>query len=336
MADIVANDYYGAQFAAVEGRAPGWHPTGEDTHANGAAASVYIVVPSYEIPALRSVLRVILGQMLNETIKARAAIDKAMADEEDLPKRFTHWPVIYLFDELPQLGYMPLIENAVAIARGYNIRLWLFTQDLAQLSEVYPKWRSIVANCRSQIYFKPNDPTTAEEIAGRLGRRKDIWGGEDWVASPQRLMSREFWEEAVIFQDGLSIRAHLHKVFGADQKLEEWMEEQKAIFGDTVHRAPPAPEPPDLTFIDELEPEAETAPVIDQSSKKKSPKKRNADGQDDAEYKGEYAALRAKGKTRKQNQTNKANPETAEQVPERPVESSDDPKGKPMPPTFDE
>ena len=179
MAEIVANDYYGAQFAAVEGRAPGWHPTGEDTHANGAAASVYIVVPSYEIPALRSVLRVILGQMLNETIKARAAIDKAMADEEDLPRRFTHWPVMYLFDELPQLGYMPLIENAVAIARGYNIRMWLFTQDLAQLSEVYPKWRSIVANCRSQIYFKPNDPMPRDKQAenpASIRMRTRGWG----------------------------------------------------------------------------------------------------------------------------------------------------------------
>ena len=306
MADIVGNDYNGAQFAAMEERAPG------------------------------SVLRVILGQMLNETIKARAAIDKAMADEEDLPRRFTHWPVMYLFDELPQLGYMPLIENAVAIARGYNIRLWLFTQDLAQLSEVYPKWRSIVANCRSQIYFKPNDKTTAEEIADRLGRRKDIWGGEDWVASPQRLMSREFWEDAVIFQDGLAIRAHLHKLFGADQRLEEWMEEQKATFGDTVHRAPPAPEPPDLTFIDEIEPEAETAPAIAQPSIKKSPKKGGADGQEDTEYKGEYAALRDKAKARKENEKNKASPEPSKGPPETPVESSDDPKGRPMPPTFDE
>lgn len=336
MADIVGNDYNGAQFAAMEERAPGWQHIGESGLARGAAASVFISVQSHEIPMMRSVLRVILGQMLNETIKARAAIDKAMADEEDLPRRFTHWPVMYLFDELPQLGYMPLIENAVAIARGYNIRLWLFTQDLAQLSEVYPKWRSIVANCRSQIYFKPNDKTTAEEIADRLGRRKDIWGGEDWVASPQRLMSREFWEDAVIFQDGLAIRAHLHKLFGADQRLEEWMEEQKATFGDTVHRAPPAPEPPDLTFIDEIEPEAETAPAIAQPSIKKSPKKGGADGQEDTEYKGEYAALRDKAKARKENEKNKASPEPSKGPPETPVESSDDPKGRPMPPTFDE
>lgn len=336
MADIVGNDYNGAQFAAMEERAPGWQHIGESGLARGAAASVFISVQSHEIPMMRSVLRVILGQMLNETIKARASIDKAMADEEDLPRRFTHWPVMYLFDELPQLGYMPLIENAVAIARGYNIRLWLFTQDLAQLSEVYPKWRSIVANCRSQIYFKPNDPTTAEEIASRLGRRKDIWGGEDWVASPQRLMSREFWEDAVIFQDGLAIRAHLHKLFGADQRLEEWMAEQKAIFGDTVHRAPPAPEPPDLTFIDEIEPEAEAAPAIAQPSKKKSAEKKSADGQEDAEYKGEYAALRDKANARKENEKNKASPEPSKGPPETPVESSDDPKGRPMPPTFDE
>lgn len=336
MADIVANDYYGAQFAATQGQRPGWFETGETSYAKGAAASIYISVQSHEIPALRSVLRVILGQMLNETIKARAAIDKEMQDEEDLPKRFPHWPVMYLFDELPQLGYMPLIENAVAIARGYNIRLWLFTQDLAQLSEVYPKWRSIVANCRSQIYFKPNDQTTAEEIATRLGRRKDIWGGEDWVASPQRLMSREFWEDAVIFQDGLSIRAHLYKVFGADPALEEWMEEQKARFGDRVERALPAPEPPDLTFIDETEAEDDTAAAIAQPTKKKKPKKGKTDGEETDEYKGEYAALRAKAKTRKENEGKTTEAETTKGPPETPVESSEDPKGSPMPPTFEE
>jgi hypothetical protein len=336
MADIVANDYYGAQFAATQGQRPGWCETGANSYAKGAAASIYICVQSHEIPALRAGLRVILGQMLNENIKARAAIDKEMQHEEDLPKRFPHWPVMYLFDELPQLGYMPLIENAVAIARGYNIRLWLFTQDLAQLSEVYPKWRSIVANCRSQIYFKPNDQMTAEEIATRLGRRKDIWGGEDWVASPQRLMSREFWEDAIIFQDGLSIRAHLYQVFGADPVLEEWMEEQKAMFGDTVERAPPAPEPPDLTFIDEVEVENEPAAAIAQPSKKKRPKKEETVSQETDEYKGEYAALRAASNARDEmgkKEANSADPDEAIEGP------SDRPKAAPRPPkppSFDE
>ena len=108
------------------------------------------------------------------------------------------------------------------------------------------------------------------------------------------------------------------------------------MFGDTVHRAPPAPEPPDLTFIDEMEPEAETAPAIAQPSKMKSPEKGNGDGQEDTEYKGEYAALRDKAKARKENEKNKASPEPSKGLPETPVESSDDPKGRPMPPTFDE
>jgi type IV secretory pathway TraG/TraD family ATPase VirD4 len=101
-------------------------------------------------------------------------------------------------ERLKELGYMRIIEDAVAITRSYRVRLWLFAQDLAQLEEVYPKWRSLVANCRGQIYFRPNDTRTAEHVAERLGRRKDIWGGEDWVASPQQLMGPEFRDDGVV------------------------------------------------------------------------------------------------------------------------------------------
>src|SRR5690606_240848 len=116
--------------------------------------------------------------------------------------------------------------------RSYRIRLWLFTQDMAQLKEVYQKWESLIANCRCQIFFRPNDLGTAEHVANRLGKRKDLWGGEDWVASPQQLMGPEFREDCVIFQDGLTIRARMYDPYYANQDLIDWVVERKKEFGD--------------------------------------------------------------------------------------------------------
>ena len=170
-------------------------------------------------------------------------------------------------------------EDAVAITRSYRIRLWLFAQDLAQLEGVYPKWRSLVANCRGQIFFRPNDTRTAEHVAERLGRRKDIWGGEDWVASPQQLMGPEFRDDCVIFQDGLSIRANLYPPYYANEKLTEWVAQKKRELGDTVYRAPR----PEKTLVFE--------PDDDQAT--------DADLADDPEYQAELAALQARMRGRK-------------------------------------
>jgi type IV secretion system protein VirD4 len=187
---------------------------------------------------------------------------------------------------------------------------------MAQLEEVYPKWRSLVANCRGQLYFRPNDTRTAEHVAERLGRRKDIWGGEDWVASPQQLMGPEFRDDCVIFQDGLSIRANMYPPYFANEKLKEWVAQKKREFGDTVYRAPrPALTP-------EFEPDDD-----------------DADLKDDPEYQAELAALQARMRARKGETPPEAEPKPEDlpaRPPERPSGASESPKHPPTPPGFDE
>jgi type IV secretory pathway TraG/TraD family ATPase VirD4 len=102
----------------------------EGTVVQGVTPSIYLIVPPDKIGSYRSVLRVMLGMHLNGAIKAN------QGERDPKPLR----PYLFIFDELPQLGYMELIENAVAVARSANIRLWLFVQDLAQLRETFPKW----------------------------------------------------------------------------------------------------------------------------------------------------------------------------------------------------
>ncbi|MFN3613572.1 MAG: TraM recognition domain-containing protein, partial [Rubrimonas sp.] len=248
--------------------------------------------------------------------RVRKMIDAANAEDDSLPAEYLDWPMMFVFDEMPQLGYMRIIEDAVAITRSYRIRLWLFAQDLAQLEEVYPKWRSLVANCRGQIFFRPNDTRTAEHVAERLGRRKDIWGGEDWVASPQQLMGPEFREDCVFFQDGLAIRANLYPPYYANEKLKEWVAQKKRELGDTVYRAP----------------RPETTPEFE-------PDEDDADLKDDPEYQAELAALQARMRARKGDTPPEAEAKPEDlpaRPPERPSGSSESSKRPPTPPGFDD
>lgn len=314
--DILVRDNIAVTFAAKTGRAPGWYQREDGGVTRGSAATIYLIVPPEKMASMRSVLRVILGQHLSEAIRVRKMIDAVNAEDDSLPAEYLDWPMMFVFDEMPQLGYMRIIEDAVAITRSYRIRLWLFAQDLAQLEEVYPKWRSLVANCRSQIYFRPNDTRTAEHVAERLGRRKDIWGGEDWVASPQQLMGPEYREDCVIFQDGLSIRANMYPPYAINEKLKEWVKQRQAEFGAEVIRAP--------------------RPVLTPAFE---PDEDDADLKDDPEYQAELAALQARMRARKSETPPEAETkpdDTPPKPPEPPSGASESPKPPPTPPGFDE
>jgi len=163
----------------------------------GSSASVFLILPPDKIASYGSVLRVILGLHIMEIQKTSAKAQLQWKDDFRLQRS-----ILFLLDELPLLGYMGILENAVAIARSAGIKLWFFTQDLAQLQQTYPKWESIVSNCKVQIFFKPGDLGTAEYLSRRLGVRKDIFGGQSPLASPQQLMGPDFDDKVVILKGG--------------------------------------------------------------------------------------------------------------------------------------
>jgi len=332
--EILVRDNMNVTLAAMQGRLPGHAEVGPGRVERGMQASVYLIVPPDRMSAYRSVLRVMLGQHLAEAIKWRADIDKNNKLDEDLPESFPDFPIMFYLDELPQLGYMRIVEEAVAITRSYRVRLWLFTQDMAQIKEVYPKWESLLANCRAQIFFRPNDLSTATDIAMRLGRRKDIWGGEDWVASPQKLMGQEFRGDAVIFMDGHMIRSKLGEPAFRNPNLQEWIAEQKRDFGEEVLRAPRAETPmPASDDEPDASPSGDAASTA--SPESKGSQREDADLVGNPEYQRRLAALQAEMRAQKP-ETNPPSTESGPRPPERPAGSSDNAKPPPMPPSFDE
>lgn len=181
----------------------------------GSSASVFLILPPSEIASYGAVLRVILGLHIMKIQKAAA---KIQAEEK---KGFrAQRSVLFLLDELPLLGYMGILENAVAVARSAGIKLWFFAQDMAQLQQTYPKWESIVSNCKVQIFFKPGDLGTAEYLSRRLGVRKDIFGGQSPLASPQQLMGADFEDKVVILKSGAKpIKALQPTMFWEDDEF---------------------------------------------------------------------------------------------------------------------
>ena len=192
-------------------------------YGRGHGDTVYLIVPQDKLASTAGIFRVIIGVFLNEMTKAMARMDRSWEEgrsREDLAKdRWT--PALFLLDELPQLGYMPIIENAIAIARGSRIRLWLFVQDLAQLTRTYPKADSLLANTRMKFFFKPNDLKTAQHISEYLGEVTDLFGRSTPLATPQELMGPDYKDDQIILASGVPpIRSRLRLKYEDPAMLE--------------------------------------------------------------------------------------------------------------------
>ena len=96
-------------------------------------------------------------------------------------------PVLFILDEFARLENLPAVSNAFGYAAGFNIQLWPFLQDLAQLESIYgKKGMSILANCGLQQFFTPVDLQTADYLQRRGGMLTGI--------SKSRSYSGRFWK----------------------------------------------------------------------------------------------------------------------------------------------
>lgn len=159
--------------------------TDEDGHIqSGDTDSVFLIVPTDKIAPFASFLRVVLGTMLL-TLTRKAPPPKR---PDDPPRR----PLLFIFDELAQLGYMEIVERMMSIARGYDVRLWLVFQSLSQISSQYKQWQSMLENAHAQVYFGELRGQTAEFVSIELGERKDMYGSRSPLISPQELAGPKF------------------------------------------------------------------------------------------------------------------------------------------------
>jgi len=129
-------------------------------------ATLYISLAPGQVAEYAPLLRLILGVHLREYL----ALSETEAKQRP--------PMLLMFDEMPQLGYMQAIEQAVETGRSKGIKLWGFLQRLGQLAEQYKDARGFLGNCKAQIYLSPStEDGTAQMVSEALGTKQDLADG---------------------------------------------------------------------------------------------------------------------------------------------------------------
>jgi type IV secretion system protein VirD4 len=118
--------------------------------------SLYLVVQPAHKKRLRPLTRLILTQIL-----------RALMDRQD---HVTEPCVLIMLEEVAELGALDIVATALALGRGYGLKLYLIAQDLSQLETAWGnRSKTLVANCAIRIASAPNDVATAELLSKMCG-----------------------------------------------------------------------------------------------------------------------------------------------------------------------
>jgi len=80
--------------------------------------------------------------------------------------------VLFLLDEMANLGYIPNILRGMAQYRGQGVQIWSIIQQISQLEKLYGKdgWQQFIGTCELVNAFGVWDPETINLISKWLGQ----------------------------------------------------------------------------------------------------------------------------------------------------------------------
>ena len=83
-------------------------------------------------------------------------------------------PILFLLDELPRLGRMEPVREALEVGRSYGIKLWMIAQYAEQLVQAYPGvGEGMMDSCDVRMYMNPS-PSNAERVIKTFGAPKNV------------------------------------------------------------------------------------------------------------------------------------------------------------------
>jgi type IV secretion system protein VirD4 len=119
------------------------------------AMTIYFMLPPNELNTYYRFARLIVQACLNAL-----SVEPKTGDRR----------VLLLLDEQAQLKSMDSIVSAIALLRGYKVRIWSVFQDLSQLESLYKeRWESFIANAGIVQVFTTNDEKTATYFSDKAG-----------------------------------------------------------------------------------------------------------------------------------------------------------------------
>ncbi len=165
-----------------------WHP--HDLRKNNA--TVYLDLRSVDIEEFRPLIRTIFAVHYRELTKEPPARDIT--------------PILFLLDEMPQLGYMKVIETMLDVGRGYGLKLWAFAQNKGQIEKAYGDANGFLSKCAVRAYMNPagaDADNLAQSLSDVLGQRKEARTGvKEPHVEPWELSGPDFEDMVIVIARG--------------------------------------------------------------------------------------------------------------------------------------
>jgi type IV secretion system protein VirD4 len=120
--------------------------------------TVYLVLPPKYLSTLSRLMRLWVASIYGRLTEAGAQEDKK---------------VLFLLDEVGNLGPLPQVYQAITLGRGYGIRVWLCLQSFSQLKSIFPaegQAETVEASIDTRVFFGVRDYKTAEYLSNYLGQ----------------------------------------------------------------------------------------------------------------------------------------------------------------------
>lgn len=128
--------------------------------------TLYLCIPPNAVETYSPLLRVIVGQHVRLLMKQH---------------RRDGAPVLLLLDELPRLGKMEPVREALEVGRSYGIKLWMIAQYPEQIINAYPGvGEGMMESCDVRMYMNPS-AATAEKIEKAFGQSKNVLAKKEVV-----------------------------------------------------------------------------------------------------------------------------------------------------------
>ncbi|MDR2819477.1 MAG: type IV secretory system conjugative DNA transfer family protein [Desulfovibrio sp.] len=125
--------------------------------------NLYLAVSPGDQERMKPLLRIIITQIIyNQT--------KSMEFKDGRSTTSNAHRLLYMLDELPALGKIQILANAISYIAGYGGKMYLIVQDVSQLADVYGKDNALMGNCHIRIGAAPNKPEAAEFLSKLTGK----------------------------------------------------------------------------------------------------------------------------------------------------------------------
>lgn len=124
----------------------------------GENFTVYIIMPPNKLASHSRVFSMIIIAMLN-----------IITQRSEIPQKRT----LFMLDECAQFGTLDELRRAVTLLRGFGLQVWMFFQDLSQLTHLYSDSASLLNNCGVVQIFGLGRRIDAEPIEQMLGVSAD-------------------------------------------------------------------------------------------------------------------------------------------------------------------